>query len=122
MIIGSCDCLRTSLVLTFEEVAIWFSQEEWEMLADWQKELYRAVMLENYENLFLLGFSSVLCCYTVMNWLGCEGAHCPLVDGTRTGQLCVLGPILDLGHLHTTPPWAPLGGNTSPLASTGVLS
>ncbi|XP_037747339.1 protein ZNF783 isoform X1 [Chelonia mydas] len=39
----------------FEEVAIWFSREEWEMLADWQKELYRAVMLENYENLFLLG-------------------------------------------------------------------
>uniref|UniRef100_A0A452GXR3 KRAB domain-containing protein n=1 Tax=Gopherus agassizii TaxID=38772 RepID=A0A452GXR3_9SAUR len=41
--------------LTFEEVAVWFSREEWEMLADWQKELYRAVMLENYENLFLLG-------------------------------------------------------------------
>ncbi|XP_073185413.1 zinc finger protein 566-like isoform X2 [Lepidochelys kempii] len=39
----------------FEEVAVWFSREEWEMLADWQKELYRAVMLENYENLFLLG-------------------------------------------------------------------
>ncbi|XP_039378615.1 protein ZNF783-like [Mauremys reevesii] len=40
--------------VTFEEVAVWFSREEWEMLADWQKELYRAVMLENYENLFLL--------------------------------------------------------------------
>uniref|UniRef100_A0A8C3HNM2 KRAB domain-containing protein n=1 Tax=Chrysemys picta bellii TaxID=8478 RepID=A0A8C3HNM2_CHRPI len=36
-------------------VAVWFSREEWEMLADWQKELYRAVMLENYEHLFLLG-------------------------------------------------------------------
>lgn len=48
----------------FEDVAVYFSTAEWAKLAEWQRDLYRAVMVENYEAVASLG----------------KGLSCPLLE------------------------------------------
>ncbi|XP_069093106.1 zinc finger protein 211-like isoform X1 [Pleurodeles waltl] len=46
---------QTSGKVTFEDVAACFSEEEWRLLYEWQKELYTNVMKEIHQALTLLG-------------------------------------------------------------------
>ncbi|XP_048367503.1 gastrula zinc finger protein XlCGF57.1-like isoform X3 [Sphaerodactylus townsendi] len=45
--------------VTFEDVAVYFSTAEWASLEEWQRGLYRTVMVENYPAMLPLGRLSV---------------------------------------------------------------
>ncbi|XP_043913297.1 zinc finger protein 19-like isoform X3 [Protopterus annectens] len=41
---------------SFEDVAVYFSREEWKMLSNEEKQLHKEVMIQNYDHMVSIGF------------------------------------------------------------------
>uniref|UniRef100_A0A2I3HUH3 Zinc finger protein 789 n=1 Tax=Nomascus leucogenys TaxID=61853 RepID=A0A2I3HUH3_NOMLE len=86
-------------LLSFEDVAMYFTREEWGHLNLGQKDLYRDVMLENYRNMVLLGFQfpkpEVIC--QLENWDEQWILDLPRAGNRKaSGSACPAAPVFHI--------------------------
>uniref|UniRef100_A0A9L0S132 KRAB domain-containing protein n=1 Tax=Equus caballus TaxID=9796 RepID=A0A9L0S132_HORSE len=118
------DCLTSCSQdsVSFADVAVHFTQEEWTLLGLTEKNLYRDVMLENYKNLTAVEWAIQLkpkdSAIQQVTWVSCSSSWClqaEMLLSHAPPSLLFPSFLVKL----TTPPQGVLGSRVSLLLAVG---
>nr|XP_033787905.1 zinc finger protein 436-like isoform X2 [Geotrypetes seraphini] len=78
--------VAAKMLVTFDDVTVYFSEEEWNGLEDEQKQLYKEVMRDNYEALIFLGKDSAAADPAVLSRIEEGEVHCNDHSASEGGE------------------------------------